>query len=111
MRGEKPQGRAHRALLRSVVVPHLRPGITLPPTRLIGKLLGVCQQEAHRHITRVLREDGFVTEVHAHDRLKRIHVVGRLLSPISSLSPSNAGSQRVVTPVYEGSDTRIEVGP
>ena len=108
MSGEKPQGRAHRALLRRVVVPHLRPGMRVPRAKRLAMLLGISQSEAQRHMKRVLAEDGFTVAVRAPGQRKGMFVIP---SPISSLSPSNCGSQRVVTPVYEGSDTRIEVGP
>ena len=114
MSREKPEGIAHRELLRRVIVPHLRPGMRVPSAKRLAELLGINQAEAARHMNRVLTEDGFKVQTRAPRGFKGIFVIIAPkcieLSPISPLSCDSTGSQRVVTPVYEGSDTRIEVG-
>lgn len=72
----RPEGRAHRQRLRKEVLPSLRVGCRVPPSKLIAKLLGISQQEASRHLRRVLEEDGFVVEMQADREIggRRLHV-------------------------------------
>ena len=67
---QRPEGLAHRARIRAVIVPRLVPGCRLPATALLGRWLGISQQEACRHLRRVLAEDGIATET----RRRRIYV-------------------------------------
>jgi alkylated DNA nucleotide flippase Atl1 len=68
----KPQGIAHRERLRALIVPRLAPGMRLPRTRVVGRWLGICQQEAHRHMRQVLAEAGVATETRGGPR--RVYV-------------------------------------
>ncbi len=58
----KPEGRRHRAKLRQVVTPSLQVGTRLPPSTILGRVLGITPGEGARHMRRVLREDGWATE-------------------------------------------------
>lgn len=74
----KPQGRAHREMLRRVVVPQLRAGSPVPCAAWLGLLLAIHPSEAARHMQRVLDEDGFtVAWLHGGKR-KYIVEIGRL---------------------------------
>lgn len=58
----RPQGRAHRALLRQILAPSLEVGARLPKALYLGSVLGVDDTQALRHLRRVLAEDGISTE-------------------------------------------------
>jgi hypothetical protein len=58
----RPEGRIHRARLRQLVLPMLAPGVAVPGCRSLGRLLGIHESEAGRHMKRVLAEDGITTE-------------------------------------------------
>lgn len=83
----RPEGRAHRQLLRDAVVPHLRAGVQVPPAKCLAALLGVSMSEAARHMRRVLEEDGFTVTVRAPGHNKGIFVVfAPTLSPKCEVS-------------------------
>jgi hypothetical protein len=69
-RNAKPQGLAHRARIAAMYLPRLAPGTRLPPSALVGRWLGICQQEAYRHVRRALTEAGVATVL----RGRRIYV-------------------------------------
>jgi len=62
-RRSRPQGRAHRAKIRALIVPKLYVGARVPGRSFMAKFLGVSPQSGRRHIRRVLEEDGFETEM------------------------------------------------
>jgi predicted ArsR family transcriptional regulator len=71
----RPEGRAHRAVLRARVLPLLAPGAMLPSTGDLARLLRISDSEAWRHLRRVLAEDGIATETRGAGRGRRVFVV------------------------------------
>jgi hypothetical protein len=58
----RPEGRAHRARLRDLILPGLRVGSQLPKGVCLARLLGINESEAYRHLHRVLAEAGIRAE-------------------------------------------------
>lgn len=71
----KRQGIRHRTKLRVLVLPTLRLGQPVPTGRFLGHWLGINESEAHRHMRRVLAEDGYGTETRGLGRARRVYVV------------------------------------
>ena len=71
----RPEGRAHRARLRILVLPTLHLGQPVPTARTLGWLLRINQSEAWRHMRRALAEAGIATETRGMGRGKRVYVV------------------------------------
>lgn len=57
----RTEGLAHRAKLRTFLLPRLTVGCRLPSSSLLALWLGCCQQQAQYHLRRVLDEDGIGT--------------------------------------------------
>lgn len=55
-------GLAHREVLERLLLPRLSVGCRLPRQARVGRWLGLSQQEAGRHLRRVLEEAGITTE-------------------------------------------------
>lgn len=75
-RRNKPQGLAHRAILRALVLPHLALGAAVPTGKELARLLRIHESEAHRHMRRVLDEEGITTEARGAYGHRRVWVVG-----------------------------------
>ena len=75
MSAGKPQGRAHRDVLRKMILPGVRAGAVLPTGEFLGVALGVCGSEAMRHLKRMLAEEGISTYVAWGGTSKRIRIL------------------------------------
>ena len=71
----RPEGRAHRALIRRWIVPRLRPGCRIPSAAWMGRFLHISAGEGARHMRRVLAEAGVVTETRGAWGARRTYVV------------------------------------
>jgi DNA-binding transcriptional ArsR family regulator len=56
-----PRAESHRARLEAILLPRLRPGCLVPTARFVGRLLGVDESTAGKHLRRMLRRAGIVT--------------------------------------------------
>jgi hypothetical protein len=64
----KPQGRAHRARLRALLLPRLYPGAMLPRHTWLAAYLGICSQSAGDQLVRMLAEAGVETVIRGNPR-------------------------------------------
>ena len=69
------EGLAHRAKISRWIMPKLRPGCRIPSANWLGRFLHISASEGARHMQRVLRECGVVTETRGAGRLRRVFVV------------------------------------
>lgn len=74
-RRAKPEGIAHRARLRALLLHRLRPGVRIPSSGWLGRFLGISDTQAHLHMRRMLREAGVVTETRRSQRGQSVWVV------------------------------------
>jgi len=66
---------AHNARLRALILPRLTVGCTVPTARFVGRLLGVDESTGGKHLRRLLRAEGVVTEKRKHPTGIRVYIV------------------------------------
>jgi len=66
---------AHQARLRELLLPRLGPGNYVPRARFVGRILGVDESTAGKHLRRLLKEADVVTRCAVVDGVTRRQIV------------------------------------
>ena len=70
----RPEGAAHRARIRALIIPRLSVGCRLPRVALLARWLGCSHEQARYHLRRVLDEDGIQTVCRGNGTIGRLYV-------------------------------------